>query len=151
MVIRRACPDEAPLLSDLALRSKAYWGYSAEFIAACRDDLTLSEAFIRETEVFVSEDSAGKIAGFYALDRKADGIADLNDLFVDPASIGGGHGRALFEHAIQLARSQGCREMRIDSDPFAEPFYQKMGAERMGEVESTVFPGRMLPLLRVLL
>ena len=35
-VIRQARVDEARLLSDLALRSKAHWGYPPEFIECCR-------------------------------------------------------------------------------------------------------------------
>jgi hypothetical protein len=33
---RRARPNEAAVLSELALRSKAYWGYSDEFMEQCR-------------------------------------------------------------------------------------------------------------------
>ena len=39
--IRRARPDEAALLSALALRSKAYWGYDTAFIEACVAALTI--------------------------------------------------------------------------------------------------------------
>ena len=34
--IRNAVVSEAKLLSDLAMRSKAYWGYSKEFMEKCR-------------------------------------------------------------------------------------------------------------------
>jgi hypothetical protein len=34
------------------------------------------------------------------------------------------------------------------SDPQAEGFYLAMGARRAGASESTVTPGRMLPLMR---
>ncbi len=34
--IRPAQPEEAALLSDLALRSKAHWWYDADFLASCR-------------------------------------------------------------------------------------------------------------------
>ena len=33
-VLRPARPEEAGLLSDLALRSKAHWGYPPDFLAA---------------------------------------------------------------------------------------------------------------------
>jgi hypothetical protein len=42
-MIRPARVDEAHLLSDLALRSKAYWGYSPELIEQCREELSYSE------------------------------------------------------------------------------------------------------------
>ncbi len=37
--VRPARPGEAPRLSQLALRSKAYWGYDAEFLDRCRGEL----------------------------------------------------------------------------------------------------------------
>ena len=40
--IRSARPEEAETLSALALRSKAYWGYPADFMEACREELTLT-------------------------------------------------------------------------------------------------------------
>jgi GNAT superfamily N-acetyltransferase len=150
-MIRPARPDEAQLLSDLALRSKAYWPYPPAFIEACRADLTVTPVTIIHNPVFVSENTAGHVAGFYVLAPKTDGVADLAYLFVAPEAIGGGHGRALFEHAVRTARALGYRELHVDSDPYAEPFYLRMGAERIGEAESTVIPGRMLPLLRYLL
>lgn len=41
--------------------------------------------------------------------------------------------------------------IRIHSDPHAEAFYVKMGAVRIGEIESTVFPDRKLPLMELIL
>jgi len=35
IVIRNARQDEATELSGLAMRAKAYWGYSHEFMDAC--------------------------------------------------------------------------------------------------------------------
>lgn len=146
--IRPAAPHEASLLSDLALRSKAHWGYPPDFIAACRDALTVSTQHILENAVFVAQNADGKAAGFYLLIAQAEGTATLEMLFIAPEAMGQGCGRALFDHAVQVARAGGCREIQIDSDPYAESFYLRMGAERIGEAESTVVPGRMLPLLR---
>jgi hypothetical protein len=39
--LRPARPEEATLLTGLCLRSKAVWGYSDEFMRACRSKLTL--------------------------------------------------------------------------------------------------------------
>ena len=36
--IRNARPQEAEWLSELAVRSKGYWGYSPEFLEACLAD-----------------------------------------------------------------------------------------------------------------
>src|SRR5829696_6209193 len=80
--IRRARPAEAGVLSGLALRSKAHWGYDAEFLAACQDDLTLSEEDIAMSVVYVF-DGVDAPAGFYRLVLKDDGVAELDALFVE--------------------------------------------------------------------
>ena len=66
---------------------------------------------------------------------------------MEPDAIGRGHGRRLWCHAVALARALGAWRMRIESDPFAEPFYRAMGAERIGEAASDAIPGRLIPLL----
>jgi GNAT superfamily N-acetyltransferase len=145
--IRRARPVEAGVLSALALRSKAHWGYDADFLAACRDDLTLSPDEIATSTVYVF-DGGDTPSGFYRLVVQDDGVAELDDLFVEPAAMGQGVGRRLWQHAVATAANLGCSEMVWQSDPQAEGFYLAMGAQRAGESESTVTPGRMLPLMR---
>ena len=145
--IRPARADEAEALSELAIRSKGRWGYDEAFLAACRAELTFSADDLANAPTFVADGSDGPV-GFYRLLVRDDGAAELDDLFVDPASIGHGVGKRLWEHAVAQAASLGCGELVIQSDPFAEGFYLAMGAERVGELESGSVPGRMLPLLR---
>ena len=145
--IRRARPAEAAVLSALALRSKAHWGYDADFLAACQDDLTLSADDIATSTVYVF-DGADTPAGFYRLVLQDDGLAGLDALFVEPAAMGQGVGKRLWRHAVATATRLGCSEMVWQSDPQAEGFYLAMGARRAGESASTVKPGRMLPLMR---
>jgi GNAT superfamily N-acetyltransferase len=139
--------EDAPVLSDLALRSKAHWGYTAAFIEACRDDLTMSGDAIKRGHVFVLEDDEGTI-GFYALWGTGD-QALLTDLFVKPERIGCGYGRRLWGHAVETACRLGYAAMTVHSDPHAEGFYRAMGAVRTGVVPSTVCPDRFLPLMHV--
>jgi len=142
-MIRPARPDELPALSELALRSKAVWGYSAEFMAACRSELTvraehLPLAFVAELE--------GTIAGFYALSVLDAARVELEFLFVEPGSLRRGCGRALLLHAREQARRLGCSAIAIQGDPHAAGFYAAVGARPIGSRESDSIPGRMLPL-----
>jgi GNAT superfamily N-acetyltransferase len=144
--IRSAQPSEAVMLSGLALRSKAVWDYSPQFIAACRSALTVSAQLVSAAPVFLLE--VGETAvGFYALEDW-NGLADLAFFFIEPGFIRQGWGRILWEHAVRTARQMGYSTLRIESDPNAESFYIKMGAWRTGEVPSTVMAGRRLPLLQ---
>lgn len=145
-IIRPARIDDAATLSALALRSKAHWGYDEAFLAACRDDLTVTPEDVTTHTIRVTA-LAGRPCGFYQL-RGAGETATLTDLWVEPGTIGQRHGRALWEDAVATARERGFRELRVQCDPHAEGFYLAMGAERIGTEPSTVFPGRELPLLR---
>jgi GNAT superfamily N-acetyltransferase len=143
--IRRALPSEAEQLSELAMRSKAHWGYDAVFLESSRADLTIAPAYIARCSVFVAEEDEGVI-GFYSLRWEG---ADLwmDHLFVEPDRIGNGWGGRLFDHAVSTASELGAVSFQIEADPNAEPFYLAKGARSIGHTESPVRPGRMLPLL----
>jgi GNAT superfamily N-acetyltransferase len=145
--LRRARPDEAEAITALALRSKRLWGYDESFMARVTADMTLRSADLERDFVEVLE-AAGRILGFYRLQRRP-GCAWLEDLFIDPVAVRSGHGRRLFERACQVARAWGYTILELESDPNAEPFYVRWGAQRVGTRPSKPIPGRMLPWLRV--
>lgn len=148
LTIREARPDEAELLSALAMRSKGHWGYDAAFLEACRVDLTLSPQDIAESAAFVCEGSDGVI-GFSRVVLMDKLTAELDDLFVDPTAIGMGVGKLLWERSLTAARELGARDLVLQSDPNAEGFYLSRGARRIGEAASARIPGRALPLMHV--
>ncbi|MEJ8546313.1 GNAT family N-acetyltransferase [Brevibacillus borstelensis] len=147
MIIRSPRVEETPALSDLAFRSKAYWGYDAEFMEACRQELMIHPEFLQTCHVYLAEE-AGKILGFYRLSI-GEKEALLEDLFVDPAAIGRQVGKSLWNHLLDTARELKIDHFLIHSDPYAEGFYAKMGAIRIGGIPSTVIPGRQLPLMKM--
>jgi GNAT superfamily N-acetyltransferase len=149
-VIRPARPGEARLLSDLALRSKGHWGYSREFLEACRDELTYTEDLLRAEHMrfFVLEERSDVI-GFHALERLDPTLVQLEALFVEPAQIGRGWGRRLIEHAKRTAADLGAKRMVIQGDPHAEAFYLAAGGVVTGRSESASIPGRFLPTFAI--
>jgi GNAT superfamily N-acetyltransferase len=145
VLIRPAHPEESALLSDLALRSKGHWGYDAAFLESCREELTLTEELITDERAHVAEKD-GQVVGFYTLaGRPPEG--QLGHMFVEPAHVNQKIGRRLWEHAIGTAEEEGIRRILIEADPYAEAFYEAMGAIRVGEIPSGSIPGRVLPLL----
>ena len=95
--LRLAKAEECGSLSALALRSKAYWGYDPVFIQACREELTVKPENARagRVVVLVEEDT---LLGFYALDQgERRDEAEVSLLFVEPAVIGRGIGRVLWD------------------------------------------------------
>lgn len=145
--IRPAKPDEGVLLSQLAFASKAN-GYTEAFMEACRSELTWSESDLRdEAYRFLVAESDGKLRGFTALLLDQEGSAELEALFVDPASAGKGIGSTLLTGVVKVACALGIRAVTIQSDPGAVPFYERFGAQKVGESPSGSIEGRMLPVL----
>lgn len=147
MRIRAARGAEAAELSALALRSKAHWGYDADFMEQCREELTLRPTEVEALRTVVAEQQ-GRVLGFATL-RGEPPLGELGMLFVDPPAIGRGVGRLLFEHTLATAREQGFTRLTLDADPHAEGFYLAMGASRVGSAASGAIAGRVLPVLAV--
>ncbi len=147
LVIRDARPGEAGRLSELAFVSKAHWGYDEAFMAACRDELTVTAQDIARDIVRVGE-VAGEVVGYHWLtEAEKPGALEVQAFFIDPPAIGHGYGRALWRDLETCARGAGCRLLVVQSDPFAVDFYRTMGASDVGERPSGSIPGRVLPLL----
>ena len=148
--IRKAAAAEASRLTDLAMRSKALWGYTAEFMESCREELTVTtDKMVDERfdyRVVVVDDD---IAGYYALESLSEQEFELEALFVEPSQIGKGLGRLLVEHAIANVAGREGESLLIQGDPNATEFYTAIGAEQIGYRESESIPGRALPLFQI--
>ncbi|SEO84987.1 GNAT family N-acetyltransferase [Actinacidiphila rubida] len=153
--VRPARPDEAAALTALVLRSKAHWGYDEAFMAACRDELTLTAGEIagRRTAVAEVPDPDGvfgafRVVGVVTVEGEPPRGA-IGMMFVDPDAMGRGVGRLLYAHALRVAGDRGFSGLSIDADPNAEGFYRAMGAVTVGRTPSGSVPGRTLPLMEV--
>lgn len=150
MKIRKAEISEYELLSDLAIKSKAYWGYSKEFLESCRNELSYSQEDLSNSEnYFAVAEIENRIVGFYALIPYEKHNLELEALFVDPEFIRKGIGKALLKDAEKIAVQKGVYELIIQGDPFAEKFYVESGCKKIGEKESLSIPGRFLPLFKL--
>ena len=150
MIIREAIPSEAEFLSGLAMRSKAYWGYSAEFMEACVDELSVSPGSIEHSDChYVVAVLDGKVVGFYKLEGQSANEIELGALFVDPSHIGTGVGRALVERAKHHALTLGANKLKVQGDPNADKFYLAVGGKLTGRKESGSVPGRFLPTFQI--
>lgn len=145
--IRLAVFSEVKLLSQLSMRSKAYWPYDQEFIRDCEDDLRLDPRHFKNEMVCVHEIN-GKISGYYAF-CESDGESEMIALFVEPELVGSGIGHKLWKHSIDFAKKQRWSHFKVVADPYAaEKFYLKLGCKQIGEIKSPVREGRVLPLLQ---
>ena len=144
IAVRLAQAGEAAGLTALCLRSKAHWGYDAEFMRLSTEAITVPESDIAAGRVLVATDEANRTIGLVRVEPDGE-TAELGLMFVDPPAIGSGAGRLLFEAATRLARGFGARRMIILADPNAAPFYERMGARFVRNAPSDAIPGRTLP------
>src|SRR5262249_18681034 len=92
-------------LGEVARASKAHWGYDADVVGAWAVALDYSGR-----DVHVAE-ADGAIAGYATLAVEGE-RAELDELWVEPASMGRGVGELLFRFAA--ARAAACGADRLE-------------------------------------
>lgn len=139
-MIRAATPDDTPAIACLIRALAEYERLSHEVV--------LDEERLREhlfglrpfAEVLLAEDG-GEVVGFalffhnYSTFLGKPGIY-LEDLFVQPAHRGKGHGKALLTALARLAVERGCGRLEWSVLNWNEPaiaFYRSLGAVPMSE------------------
>lgn len=145
IALRPLRESELETASQLCLRSKAHWGYDADFMRRCEAELTLAAAHLTESEIVAAIDG-DRLVGIAQVAQAVDGCF-LEKLFVDPGAMNLGTGRRLFEWAVDCARGIGATQIVVEADPDAVPFYRKMGCKSAGSVPSGSIPDRQLPRL----
>ena len=138
--------EDADALTEIAFAAKRHWRYPENWIRQWQEALTVTPEYVAENPTFVAAIDE-EIVGFCAVQIESS-EAVLDHLWVLPQFMGGGVGRALFQHAEEIARTGGAVRMRIVGDPHAEQFYARMGATvYRREPASMDGEARFLPLL----
>ncbi len=147
--IRPSKPSDAADLSRLAHRAKASWGYPSSWMDRWNQALTLTRTYLKTHPGFVAEQD-GKIVGMCMLELRLEN-ARLEHVWIDPDYQRQGIGRAIIARALETAADAGARVLMIESDPYAEQFYLKLGAHRTGFVRAPMpgAPDRILPVLEL--
>jgi N-acetylglutamate synthase-like GNAT family acetyltransferase len=154
--LRQARPDEAQLLTDLAMRSKQSNGYDDEFMEQCRDELAVTEKSLLAAEYWVAEAGAkssavnGTVCGCVGLSVDEAGTsAEVYSFFIDPDWKRKGIGRLLWQDLVNRAGNMGIRQLRLDADPSAVAFYEAIGFEIVSYTPSGSIAGRTLPHMTI--
>lgn len=147
MRIDRSLRIDAKDLTELTIRSKSYWGYGDKQIEAWRDELTITEKYIDENQIYklVIDNS---LAAFYAYNPINKTDIKLNYLFVEPKFIGKGYGKILMSDFLQRIESSDFERVIVDADPNAEKFYSKLGFHVIGKLSSSI-KYRYLPIMEL--
>lgn len=148
IVIRRASPADAERLTQITIAAKRHWNYPEKWIQLWLPQLTISPSYISSHEVWMAV-MEGAPVGYYSLDD-INGELWLGNLWVLPEQMGQGVGRLLFEHAFERCCELGFSILKIEADPNAQSFYERMGAYKVGEHHSEVDEQpRVLPVMEV--
>ena len=146
ITLRKAHESEVQQLSEIAYLAKKHWGYSEQWMALWEDGLVIAPEFITNNNVWVATESK-KIVGFAVICIE-NSMAELEHLWVEPNHMRKGIGERLFKNILDYCRLNGIEKLRIESDPNAQAFYEKMGAELVAYVDSVPKP-KKLPVLEI--
>ena len=133
-------------MREIAVEAKAHWGYDRALVEEWALGGDFDPESLRKLLLYVAE-SDGRPVGWAALIPRGE-VGWLEDLWVEPAWIGRGVGRALFEHVAAEARQRGARRLEWEAEPNAQGFYEHLGATYVRDSEETEW-GRVLEVLGV--
>lgn len=143
--ILKALAADAKKLTQLALRSKAYWKYSKEQLESWKEELTVTKEYLQVHHVFkaVKNDI---IVGFYTFKNLDPQNIKLDFFFVDPKYINQGFGKILMLDFLDRINTSKHKRVTVLSDPNAQKFYSKFGFRVTKTVESSI-KNRFLPIM----
>ena len=147
MIIQKAQSTDASRLTGLTIRSKAYWDYSPEQIKIWEPDLTITEAYIRDHEVYILT-VGEELIGYYSFYTFSDKVAKLDNLFLEPEHMGKGYGKFLMQEFFRRTNRLGYIKITLDADPNAELFYAHLGFKVVGKLPTSI-KDRFLPIMEM--
>lgn len=126
------------MLEALQRRSSDVWEAYREQLAANPDAIELPQSFIDNGWVRVAVDLSETPVGFSVVVPKGP-VHELDGLFVEPAQLSSGVGRALVEDAAARASVQGGESLEVTAGP-AQGFYAKVGFTLIGAAQTRFGP-----------
>ena len=146
LVIRDGRDADFGRLREIAVDSKAHWGYDRGRVEQWAEGGDFEPESLGKRLVYVAE-ADGEPVGWASLIPRGE-VAWLEDLWVEPAWIGRGVGRMLFEHVKERARALRAVRLEWEAEPNARDFYERMGGAYVRDSEVTEW-GRVLDVLGV--
>jgi len=123
--IHTAVETDLPRLRAV-FRDASWWNEgNRELLIEHPEFLELSTDAVREGRTRAAAIN-GHIVGFASL-AEATGWLELEDLFVDPAFMRQGVGRALICDVAEQARRRGVSRVEVDANDHALRFYEEVG------------------------
>lgn len=152
--ISKAQNIDAEVLTEISFAAKRHWNYPDSYYDLWRDELTITKEYIQQNIVFEAL-YLDAVIGFYSITENGIDFYSgdtfvkkefwLEHLFIKPQYHKLGIGGLMLNHAKQVSRDLGIRDLLIFVDPYAKGFYDKVGATYLYESKSSI-PGRLIPV-----
>ncbi len=154
LVIRKADSADSPILTEISFSAKRYWNYPEEYYSIWKDELTITEDYIKYNTVFKALVN-NQIVGFYSIVKNPRDQSFgkvfmkagywMDHIFIRPEYINRGIGSKLIEHLKGYCKDNGIVKLTIFVDPNAIGFYEKVGASFKYMSESNI-ENRQIPV-----
>ena len=145
-IIRLGVPADLSAASDVYRSASLSNAGDRDNLLAHPQYLVLGPEGLAEGRTYVAEEE-GSLVGF-ATWIEADGVFELEDLFVDPGWRRRGIAAALVDRIAQVLRARGVQRLEVTTNPHALGFYRAAGFIDCGTAD-TVFgtaPRMVLPV-----
>jgi N-acetylglutamate synthase-like GNAT family acetyltransferase len=136
--LRDATLADHPDLEDVFRRASLSNENDRSALLQHPDWLTLPESGIREGRMRLATDEGNVIVGFATYLVQA-GVAELEDLFVDPAHRRRGVAELLVLDISNRLRELGFETLEVTANPHAMAFYEYMGFVACGVVDTELY------------
>jgi GNAT superfamily N-acetyltransferase len=137
--IRHATAGEAPALDALQRRASDVWEAYRAQLAANPDAIALPQSFIDKGWVRPAVTDDETLIGFSVVIPTDGHVHELDGLFVEPAHMLRGVGRALVEDAAARASRESARWLEVTAGP-AQGFYERLGFRLVGNAQTRFGP-----------
>jgi len=139
LAIRAATAADHAEISDIFRQASLSNAGDRENLLAHPELLDFDAAWLRNgrTRVAVAD---GRLVGFATTRRTDHGAVELDDLFVEPAWMRRGIGRALVADAVAALQAEGAERLEVSANSHALTFYESVGFVADGTVETRFGP-----------
>src|SRR6188508_2295525 len=125
----------------------AVWDKPSDYLEEAMGLMSLSPEDLERDEAWVLDDGT-HIVGFLRVSVSG-ADAEIEELHLEPAWIGRGLGRRLFEQAVEAARALGADRLVWSTDRNALGFYLAMGGVVTGSTPSGIAADEPLTLMEL--
>ncbi len=129
-MIRRGAPADLRVVREVYRSASLSNAGGRANLLAHPEHLILGPEGLNERRTLVAEED-GSIVGF-ATWTAADGVIELEDLFVEPDRTRRGIATALLEGIAEVLRARGVERLEVTANPHAMGFYTAIGFMRCG-------------------